>query len=383
MRVCQIVPSLEEHHGGPSKSVLALAQALARAGAAVDLLAAHATERQVRDFERLRIRIHPRTWPRRLCCSAGLRAELAAQRYDIVHSHALWLRPLHYAHQHADATGAPFVISPRGMMSPWAWGFHRGRKLFARRFVHPGAFEAAAGWHATSQEEAEAIQALGFRQPICVAPNGVEPPEPAEHAAARAAWHRWCPESAERPTALFYSRFHCKKRVLELIDLWLERAPRDWLLLMVGVPEEYTPAQLETYVLRAGGGGQVRVHDGVGRPAPYPVASLFLLPSHSENFGLVIAEAMASGVPVLVTDTTPWTEVNSRGVGWCVPWQSYGEVLSAALRESPTALAARGAAARTWVTEQFSWASSARKLAAFYRELLAERARPPTPDGTG
>ena len=99
------------------------------------------------------------------------------------------------------------------------------------------------------------------------------------------------------------------------------------------------------------------------------MASLFLLPSHSENFGLVIAEAMAAGVPALVTDTTPWNALNVDDRGWCVPWEEYNRALQVALALGPEQLAARGLRARAWVLREFSWDKSARELTAFYQQL--------------
>ena len=103
------------------------------------------------------------------------------------------------------------------------------------------------------------------------------------------------------------------------------------------------------------------------------MASLFLLPSHNENFGLVIGEAMAHGMPVLVTDTTPWTAVNKLEAGWCVPWADYARTLKIALQEGPARLAERGQRARQWVLSEFSWEKSARHLAEFYKQLKSAR----------
>lgn len=380
MILTHIVPSLEEQHGGPSKSVRALSLALARAGHDVELLTTSPTAPRRGEAHRdlaspLHVRVFRRDWPQRLCVSRGLRRALHDRQPAVVHHHALWLRTLHYAHQRIQGTPTRLVVSPRGMMSNWAWQ-HRGlRKKLARTLVHPGALQAVHGWHATSPEEEQEIRALGFSQPICVAPNGVEAPTEAEHAAAREHWHTACPATRDRRVALFYSRFHQKKRVLELIDLWLTHGPRDWLLLLVGVPQDYTPEQLERYAAKMSGAGRVAAFSGASRPPPYAVASLFLLPSHNENFGLVIAEAMAARVPVLVTDTTPWRAVNSSGLGWCVPWPDYASALGAATRESPAALAARGAAAQAWVGREFAWAKSAQTLAAFYATLAPSSAR--------
>lgn len=369
MRLSQIVPSLEEIYGGPSKSVEALSRACVALGHEVTLFATQPQTSASRDQQDVHVRIARRDWPGALCPSRGLREQLNAAPADIVHHHSLWLRTLHYARRRAKALQVPLVISPRGMMNRWAWQHHGWRKQLVRYLVHPGAFKAAAGWHATSKEEAAEIRALGFKQPICVAPNGVSAPTPGDTANAAAYWREACPAATQHRTALFYSRFHRKKRVLELIDLWLARAPEDWILLMVGLPDDFTARQLETYVLRASGVGRVQVFEGEGRPPPYPVASLFVLPSHSENFGLVIAEAMTHGLPVLVTDTTPWSDANIQGAGWCVPWERFPAALSTALAESSGKLAARGAQARTWVLSDFSWEQSARRLLDFYTQL--------------
>ena len=369
MKICQIVPSLEAKYGGPSKSIRAISAALARAGHDVELLATDPAEASDHTEGRLRVRVFRRDWPQRFCPSAELRAALRASDADIVHHHSLWLRTLHYAHHQARSAGKTFVLSPRGMMSPWSWR-HRGwRKAVARKFVHPGALEHAAGWHATSAEEESDIRLLDYAQPICVAPNGVDAPEASDLDRASAHWNAKCPEVAQRPVALFYSRFHQKKRVLELIDLWLERGPRDWLLLLVGIPQDYTPKMLEDYVMRMSGGGRVRVFAGTDQPPPYAIASLFLLPSHSENFGLVVAEALAHGVPVIVTDATPWRALNTENRGWCVPWTDFADAMANATAEDPAHLRDRGRRSRDWVLQEFSWDKSARTLAAFYQTL--------------
>jgi len=368
LRISQIILSLEEQHGGPSKSVLSLSLALGRLGHNVELLATRATAPETRTRDHVRIREFLRDRPQRLGASAGLNEALRLSDSEIVHHHGLWLRTLHYAHRQSAARGATFVVSPRGMMSPWAWRHHRRRKQIAQWLIHPGAFAAVDGWHATSEDEAAEIRALGFPQPVCVAPNGVDAPTAESVDLAVGYWRDACPEIKTRPVALFYSRLHRKKRVLELIDAWLEHGPRDWLLLVVGIPEDYTPQQLETYVQRSSGAGRVRVFDGVGRPQPYAIASLFLLPSHSENFGLVIAEALAHAVPAVVTDTTPWRDLNDHG-GWCVPWTGFPAAVRSATAESADDLRARGRSARDWAVAAFSWDRSAQKLTEFYREL--------------
>ena len=370
MKICQIVPSLEAQHGGPSKSVLFLATSLARQGHQVDLLATRPEPGVAVDADgSLRVLQFRRGRPAFLCPSAGLQEHLGRNTYDCIHHHALWLRTLHYARRAAQAPGSRLVISPRGMLGGWSWQHHRWRKWLAAQWIHPGAFRSAAGWHATSAAEAEDIRRRGFAQPVCVAPNGVAAPAADEVTRAHEVWCALVPAVTTRPVALFYSRFHRKKRLLELIDLWIAAAPKNWLLVVAGIPQEFTVPELTAHVAERGAGERVAVVNGRDRPPPYGVASLFLLPSHDENFGLVVAEAMAWGLPVVVTDTMPWAEVTRENVGWNVPWDRYAEVLGQALAESPERLEQRGARARDWVLARFSWDQAAGKLTAFYEQL--------------
>jgi len=375
MRVAQIVPSLEDRHGGPSKSVRALANSLAAFGESVELLATVEAGEALAPSagDAAAIRLFSRVVPRWLARAPELRTHLRHAEFDVVHHHSLWLLTLRYAHEAARRRRVPLVVSPRGMMSGWAYAHRRWRKALAEHFVHPGAFAGAAGWHATSPEEADDIRALGFTQPVCVSPNGVALPAGADLAAARAAWLDLCPAARPRPVALFYSRFHRKKRLRELIDLWLSAPRGDWLLLIAGLAEDYTAAGLTAAIAAAGGADRIAVFDGAGRPPPYAVASLFVLPSHSENFGLVIAEALAAGVPALVTDTTPWRGLAGSQCGWCVPWAQYGETLAAALATRPAGLEAMGRRGREWVARDFSWERAAGLLVEFYRHLRDER----------
>jgi len=375
MRVCHIVPSLEDRHGGPSRSVRALANAQASLGETVDLLATSEAGQSVVSaaHEAAAIRTFPRVAPRWLSRSPALRQHLAKASYDCLHNHALWLLPLRYAGEAARRLDVPLIISPRGMLSGWAHRHRRWRKRAAELLVHPGAFAAADGWHATSPEEAGDIKALGFTQPVCVSPNGVALPAADELASARSTWHELCPATRQRPVALFYSRFHRKKRLLELIELWLARPRGDWLLLIAGVAEDYTAAELGAMINARGAAERIAVFDGTGRPAPYAVASLFLLPSHSENFGLVIAESLAAGVPALVTDTTPWGGLATNDCGWCVSWEMFPQALATALACPPSTLAAMGSRGRSWAGREFSWVKAAGMLRDFYQHLIDDR----------
>lgn len=377
--VLHVTPSLDPTHGGPSRTVPALAAAQAALGARVALVCAGSAPA---DFAAQHPGVTLHAFPlasgpagRVFRFSPGLAAWLndVTSRAAALHAHGVWLRPLHYAHRAAVRQKTPFVLAPRGMLEPWACAHHGWKKRLAARFIHPGALQAVAGWHATSAPEAENLRKLSAA-PALVAANGIALPPQHAAAPARAAWLSAHPALAGRRVALFYGRFHHKKRVAELIDLWRSRPRPGWTLLVAGIEGEITAADLRARAARGEREAPVVVADGVALPAPYPLAELFLLPSHSENFGQVVVEALAHGVPALVTDTLPWREIDAAGAGECVPWALYEEALRYRLNLTPAENAISGEAGRAWVLKDFTWERPARQLLAFYARLRSDRA---------
>ena len=374
--VLHVTTSVDPRHGGPSRTVPALAAAQAALGARVALAC---LEPLPPDFAARHpgLAIHafpaaPGPLGSAFCYSSGLAAFLAATPARAIHSHGLWLRPLAYAARAARLHHAPLVLAPRGMLEPWALGHHAWKKRLAAAFIHPGATAAVSGWHATAAQEAEHLLArpawlrAPASAPACVAPNGIAAPDPASAAPARAAWLSAYSQLHDTRVALFYGRFHRKKRVAELIGLWRSVPRPGWTLLLAGLPGDYSVADLRT-LAASSPASPIVVADGATRPPPYARADLVRLPSHAENFGQAVAEALAAGVPALVTDTLPWRELDSARAGRCVPWSDYPAAL-AALLASPE-LPALGASARAWVLQNFAWAASARRLLEFYPAL--------------
>lgn len=375
--VLHVTASVDPRHGGPSRTVPALAAAQAALGARVGLATLVPDDDSLLPSPPLQTRAFPAA-PGPLgavaCASAGLAAFVRDTPARVIHAHGLWLRPLHYAASAARRRGAPLVVAPRGMLEPWALRHRAWKKRLAAALLHPRALAGLAGWHATAPEEAGHLRALPSwlgappAAPACVAPNGVAAPDPASAAPARSAWLSAYPQLGDKRVALFYGRFHRKKRVAELIDLWRSRPRIGWTLLIAGLPGDYS---LDDLAGLAGDdpASPVVVADGSGLPAPYPLAELFFLPSHSENFGQAVAEALAAGVPALVTDTLPWRELDAAGAGRCVSWNDYPAAMASLLDQPRAGLADLGATGRAWVLDRYTWEASARRLLAFYDAL--------------
>ena len=294
---------------------------------------------------------------------------------SIIHDHGIWLPSNHVAAHVAARLSVPRVVSPRGMLSRWALD-HRGwKKRLAWRLYQRADLESASAFHATAEKEAEEIRALGFTQPIAVIPNGVEIPA------------RQIPRSARNDTviprvALFMSRLHPKKGVMDLIFAWGRVRPRDWKLWIAGPDENGYRATLEKEIARLGLGREISFLGEVtdaDKPRVFGGTDLFVLPSHDENFGLVVAEALAAGVPVITTTATPWTELERLGAGWVVPPGVDGtaRVLTAACALDHDHLMQMGARARQWAESALSWSGVALRMKGFYEWLLdKERDKP-------
>jgi len=309
------------------------------------------------------------SWPHELGISPGLRRMLRSTQTGLIHHHGVCVRTLHYAHESCSRQGIPLVVSPAGQLSRRRWAKESMRMRLSQLLMHPGAYRACRGWHVERQEEKEELASLGFRQPVCVAAPGLDAPSPAEIEASKSYWNALCPELAQHKVALFYSRFHSNRRILELIDTWLAQAPKDWVLLMVGFPHEYGAAQISDYVMRCSGTGRVLVFDARNTPPPYPLASLFLLPAQASSSQRAVSEALVYGLPLLVTDEASWAHLNETDFAWCGPWEQFAGVLKESLSLGRDALSERGLQAAAWGATHCSWNKTAAILADFYKSL--------------
>jgi len=257
-----------------------------------------------------------------------LRIPSLVGRADVVHVHGLWSLVVATAGCASMALRKPLVVSPRGMLEPWALA-HRGwKKALALKAGFRRILERAQLLHATAESEAGNLRALGLTGPIAVVPNAVRVPDYRESAAGAQGNH-----------ALFLSRIHPKKGLVELVrafaQLRQEVERGSWRITIAGSdPDGYWPT-VASEVERCRMGEFIRFvgHvDGQEKWDLYRSASFFVLPTYSENFGLVIAEALACGVPCVTTQGAPWAELATRDCGWWCPVGQ--EALQESLREA-------------------------------------------------
>ena len=370
--ILHTLPAIGIEHAGPCYAVPALCEALVRQGvettlAVLDWVAGIEAPEYVRRFP---LGFGPRRLGRSPAMARWLIEEARAGRAEIIHNHGLWMMPNVYPAWARRRSKCRLVVAPRGTVSDWALNHHAIRKRVFWWFLQGDTLERADAFHATAGSEYEDIRRLGYRQPVCVLPNGVDIPPLFEKPEGR------------RPTLLYLGRIHKKKGIDMLLRAWavVESRFPQWDLVIAGPDDggflaQYRALAARLDLRRASFPGPLY---GEAKLAAYRRASLYVLPTHSENFGMSVAEALAAGTPAIVTKGAPWAGLIERDAGW---WIDIGvdplvACLESALALPDARLAEMGGNGRAWMERDLSWAGIARQMADFYAWLLGRAPRP-------
>jgi len=356
------VASLDPSTGGPARSIPSLGEALSKAAIDIQLFI---NNKEGKSQDR-------KTTPTSFSVNPINKLDVTVRELQkgklnktLIHNHGLWLPINHHTCVIARRFNIPLVISPRGMLEPWARSYKSWKKTIAWYLYQHRDLQRAAVLHATSEQEAANLKLLELRIPIAVIPNGVDIPELPEESVKK----------GKIKTALFLSRVHPKKGLINLVRAWGKVHPAGWQVVIAGPDEGGYQADVEKEIQRHG------LTDGfifIGSVSDqekwqhYSSADLFVLPTHSENFGIVIAEALASGTPVITTKGTPWQELETHKCGW---WIDIGvEPLAKALEEainlSPEERQAMGQRGRCLVEQNYSWDKIGQEMVAVYQWVL-------------
>jgi len=368
MKILHVVPTFypATYWGGPIWSTKAICDGIAALNdTELRVLTSDAAGPNVSDRVVPAALPYPVHYARRMaghCIAPGLLARLpgAIQWADIVHVTGTYNMPTLPSFVLARAMGKPVVWSPRGALqatedwpdAPHLWikhGFEHIANVLRPR---------DAVLHFTAAQEArQSVRRLGDVA-RAVIPNAVDVPDDIPI--------RVAPQDSCR--LMFLSRLHPKKGLEALIDAMTQLPPQFTLDIYGSGDAAYT----KMLHLRAGlSNGRIRLHghvDGAEKAAAFAHADLFVLSSHSENFGIVVAEALAHAVPVLTTQATPWQDLNKHDCGRCIdlPRTDLAAEISALAAGDLVAMGARG---RRWVRRDFSTASMVGAFEGLYRDL--------------
>lgn len=384
MRVGALTVSLSRNAGGMFSSVQEMSRALdtsAEADVAVLGLKDAFTEVDLSVWDGVgSVKALSVVGPKGVGYAPALLSELVAARLDILHVHGLWMYPSAASLAWSRRTGRPVVISPRGMLDPWAVQNSRWKKRVAGVLYEYRHLRRATCLHALCDSEAQATRAFGLSNPICVIPNGVR--LPAEAGSASPPWADVVP--AEAKVLLYVGRLHPKKNLEALLNGWGQAMRMggfdDWHLMIVGWDQGGYGQRLrllekERALPRVWFGGP---QFGETKDACFRHADAFVLPSLSEGLPMAVLEAWAYQLPVLKTRQcnlpVGFQAEAALPIGTDVSSIAQGvRTLLALGDDQRREIGERG---RALVEREFTWPHIAGQVLEVYRWVLGEGPRP-------
>ena len=384
MKVLHVISGLDPENGGPTFALMGMAAAQAAAGLKVSVLATWQIQsgfplaQQLRDKGVAVDLIGQATGKLSRHPDLAGAVDRSVGEAGVVHIHALWEEIQHQTARAAQRRDVPYVVTPHGMLSPWSraqgtvvnrWG----KKLYLAARLRAN-LDRAAMIHFTTGAERDLVAPLGLKAPALVETIGLDLEE-FRDLPPRGAFRAQHPEVANRPMVLLLSRLSPQKGLDRLIPAFAKLARPEAVLVLAGpdydgygevVRRLVRENAIESRVLFAG------MLQGRARIEALVDGDLFVLPSHHENFGIVVAEAMAAGAALVVSrEVNLWNEVVASGAGAAVS----GEVNELAAEmgrwlDDPARRASAGRAGRAYALEHYDWNTIARHWVEHYGRLI-------------
>ena len=340
----------------------------------------------------------PAIWPAAIGRSPELMEALVAFQPDIVHTHGLWRYPSIAAKNYSRKTGKPHLVSPHGMLDPWALGNSRWKKKIAGAMFENAHLRSARCLRALCESEAQSIRRLRLGVPIAVIPNGIDLPD--EKTAGAPPWSDFIEPG--KKVLLFLSRIHPKKGLVNLLKAFAQnrqsaignRQSDDWVLAVAGWDQGGHEQELKRLATDLGlawsdirdeeskRSGAALIFLGPqfnqAKAACYFHCDAFVLPSLSEGLPMVVLEAWANSKPVLMT---PECNLPAGYVaGAAIKAETNATSLATGLRDlmrlGDADRLAMGGRARRLVEERFTWSCVAGQMAEVYQWILGGGSKP-------
>jgi glycosyltransferase involved in cell wall biosynthesis len=384
IRAGLLTAHLTRSGGGVYTCVKHLAMALrAVPGIEVEVMGPLNGSKDLSDWEPIEPRTATRIGPAFFSYAPGLGAVLKKADLDVLHLHGLWMHPSSAALAYSRRTRRPHMISPHGMLDPWALHNSGWKKRIVSALYETANLRSAACIHALNASEAAAIRECGFNAPLCVIPNGVELPDSAAEPPPIPWWTKSAPGVK---TLLYLGRLHPKKGLPKVLAAWsrLDPAIRDsWRLLIAGWDEHGHQTSLRRMAAALNIEASVTFPGplfGEDKKAAYYHSDAFILPSVSEGLPVVVLEAWSYGKPVLMTDACNLPEGFAADAA--IPIEPDLESILSAMQTLITMDdAARwqmGANGLALAKQRFAWPVIAAEMAGVYRWLSDSGPRPAT-----
>ena len=381
MRILHVIGSLAPRYGGPSVTSVEMCAALAERGHDVELFTTDSDGRGrlpvLPDVSRsaggVQTRYFRVTPPRAYATSPALARALLRRTadFDVIHVHSLYLFHGLAACAIARRRNVPYIVRPHGTLDPYQRSIRSGRKALYTWLIERRNLELAYGVHCTSEEERCHVNEAFPRARTFVVPLGVSLPAPNDGVSR-------LPAFEGRRLVTFLGRLTVKKRPVLLVEGFsrVAQAHEDAHLVLAGPDDEQLGSVAVARANELGISDRVSVLGPLDRADAWRLlarSAAFVLPSADENFGVAAAEAMASGVPVVVTDRVALHGAVSRHEAGLVVESASAESLGVAIGRilaNRDEAASMGANGRKLARSEFDWSTVAQRLEAVYAEAV-------------
>lgn len=288
---------------------------------------------------------------------------------NIIHVNCCWLPCSALTQKWAQALGYKVILSPHGMLEPWIVARHYWtKKVPALLLYQRAAIKNADYLHSTAESEKANLLKLGYNKKIEIIANGID----INSIQLKSTWKK-------NKKILFLSRIHIKKGIEFLLDAIskLKDKLQGYTIYIAGEGEVKYIQSLKEKAEVLGINNLIFFCGGVYGEKKWKLfreADLFILPTYSENFGIVVAEALASGTPVITTKGTPWQELETEHCGW---WTEIGskptiDALKSFLLCSEKDLEYMGKNGRLLIEKKYSAKKIAEDMLTLYQKLIKQ-----------
>lgn len=388
MKILHVIASVAPRYGGPSKMVLELCKALGDRNHEVYIFTTNIDGDKNLDvpvdqyiqMDGFTIRYFPVQSPRRFTFSLPIFKAFKKKIYnfDIVHIHSLYLFHNLIAGYYCRKYHIPYLIRPHGILDPFLQKRHPVRKKVYNFLIEKRNLNNASAIHYTTNEEMELAKPLNIKASSIVVPNGLDI-SAFSKLPAYGSFKRKYPALENKKIILFFSRINFKKGMDILVKAFgkVTRARDDIYLVVVGPDNEGYGKKVNKWLEDEGVLNKTLFTGmllGEEKMAVLTDSDLFVLPSYSENFGIVVAEAMACGLPVVISNKVNiWQEVKQAGAGIVTDCDS-DQVADAILKilDDPTRAKEMGEKGKQLVKSQYAWDQVAEKMIETYQNIITE-----------